>query len=169
MEKGFTLIETLAVIAIIGVLFGIVLINLANARKRAKIATAQLEIKQISNAISMLEVDTEQWPGHKTPFKVEVNASDNEICSDGCSYSLSDCRAGLICNPSPPNRYPNWQGPYMEEIPKDSWGNEYFFDTDYDIKQGSGEEWAAVLGSYGPDGRGNNLYNADDVIYVIFK
>lgn len=165
-EKGFSLIEMLVVLAIIGILAGIVLVSVQDARKKAKIVQARLEIKQIFNAISMLEIDTEQWPGHKTPYKIETGASGNEICGDGCTYDLNDCRAGLGCDDGA-NHYPNWKGPYMENIPKDPWDNEYFLDTDYDIDPGAGEKWAIIVGSYGPNGQGLNLYDGDDVIYVV--
>lgn len=167
-KKGFTLIELLTVISIIGILASIVLVSLGNAKEKAKIAKAKTEVKQIFKAISVLEIDTEQWSGHKTPYEIEGGAGGNEICSDGCAFGLSDCRSGLVCDDSG-NPYPNWNGPYMSKIPNDPWGNEYFFDTDYDIDPGPGQKWTAVVGSYGPNGTGNNLYNSDDIIYIIIK
>lgn len=167
-KGGFTLIEILVTIGIIGILSTIVLVAVQRARNEAKIAKAKVEANQIFKAISLLEIDTEQWPGHITPYQVESGASGNEICPDGCVYGLSDCRAGLVCDDSG-NPYPYWNGPYIKEIPSDPWGKEYFFDTDYDIDPGAGEEWAVVIGSYGPDGIGNNQYNEDDIIHIIIK
>jgi len=173
-KKGFTLIELLVVIAIIGILSSIILISLGSAREKARIAVAKAEIKNIFNAFILFESDTERWPGDKDPYKVESGAGGNEICLEplpgGCTYKLSDCEAGLACdNASDP--YPNWNGPYLSANQLiDPWGNEYFFDSDYDYNahQGlAGEKWVAVLGSYGPNGLGNNDYDADDVIYVI--
>jgi len=166
---GFSLIELLIIISIIGSLALIVLVNIGPAREKARIARAKIDIRQIYNAIVLLEADSEEWPGHQAPFIVAAGASNNEICADGCSYGLSDCEAGLACDPSFPNEYPNWQGPYMENIPEDPWGNEYFFDTDYDIEPGAGEKWAVVIGSYGPNGQGNNQYDEDDVTYLLIS
>ncbi len=129
-NKSFTLIELLVVIAIIGILASIVLVSVGSSREKAKIAKAQLEVKQIYNAIVMLEMDTGQWPGHKTPNKIEGGASNNEICPDlsppaECMCKLSDGEAGLTVDDTPPNSYPGWSGPYIQRV-VDPWGNEYF-------------------------------------------
>jgi len=165
---GFTLIELLIVIAIIGIISSIVLVNLSGAREKAKIAKAKSEIRQVHLAIFALEGDTGQWPGHKTPYVIE-EMDDNEICSDGCTYKLSDPEAGLL---DTDGAYPNWKGPYYPDSLVDPWGNEYFLDTDYDIDPGASSDWKVVIGSYGPDGKGNNIYpgqegGEDNIIYII--
>ncbi len=168
MKKGFTLIEILIVIAIIGILATIVLVSLNGARKKANIVKAQVEIRQIYNGISMLNLDSDEWLAHKEPEEVEPGASGNEICGDGCAYSLGDDEVGLLNNDSS-DPYDNWDGPYINTI-IDPWGNEYFFDTDYNYNQHMGlpgDKWVVVVGSYGPDGAGLNEYNADDIIYIV--
>ena len=46
-KSGFSLIEMIVIIAVIAILTSIVLINLSNAKERAKIAQAQMETKKI--------------------------------------------------------------------------------------------------------------------------
>ncbi len=170
---GFTLIEVLVVIAVIGILASIVLINVSGSRGKARIAKAQMESRRIYNAIFLLENDTEEWPGHQS---INVLCTDppedcdnNELCDDGCFHKLSDGFGGLTQDDLD-DPYPSWDGPYISEIPLDPWGHEYFFDTDYTMNAGTPEEkQAVVVGSYGPNEEGLNLYDEDDIFYIIIS
>ncbi len=163
-KAGFTLIEILIVLGIIALLTSLTVVGIQQARKRAKISKAQHDIDVIYTAISQLMIDTGEWPGHQTPEEVN-NASNNEI------WDLNTPEAGIV---QTDGNYENWQGPYMPEVREDPWGNNYFFDTDYSIKPdgtpcdgGVVCSDAVVVGSFGPDGQGKNLYNSDDVIKII--
>jgi len=159
-NKGFTLIELLVVIAIIGILATIVMVSLNNSREKAKISKSQADLKQIRTAIALLENDTGEWPGHKTIGDVEIDVPNNEM------WDLNVKEAGLIINDDSP-AYLNWGGPYINTISKDPWGNNYFFDTDYQIDLGAGTANASIIGSFGPNGVGPNLYDSDDIIEIM--
>ena len=157
--KGFTLVELLIVIGIISLLATLSLIGYNYAKSKAKITKAEHDIAKIHHAIEMLANDTVVWPGHQEINKVN-STSNNEICSDGCAYGITDAQAGIVDNDG---NYLHWTGPYMQIIPDDPWGNEYFFDTDYDVDGNT----VAAVGSYGPNKVGNNQYDDDDVIKII--
>jgi len=173
-ERGFTLIELLVVIAIIGILASITLASMSGVREKGKIAKAQADIKQIHLAIFALEEDTNLWPGGQVPYKIN-SVAGNEICKDSgeCQCNFNDACAGIAT--SDIAIFPEgWRGPYyLPEVPLDPWGNGYFFDTDYDIDPDPAiTKISVVIGSYGPDGIGHNLYDSDEgggdnIIYSI--
>lgn len=163
-KLGFTLIEILVVIGIIGLLSSMTVIAVNNAREKAKIAKAQQDIDVIYGAIGQLMVDTGEWPGHQTPDEVNSGAS-NEI------WDLTTQASGIT---QTDGLYFNWGGAYMLSIPLDPWGNNYFFDTDYRINSdnepcngGSNCSNAVVVGSFGANGVGQNQYDSDDVIKIV--
>lgn len=173
-KKGFTLIEILVVVAIIGLLSTITTAIMKSARLKSEVAKAQHEIDQINTAMGLLDSDCGVWPGGQV--KNQVGVAGNELCGDGCANSLFSAAGGLsVALPT----CANWSGPYIKSITQDAWGSQYFFDTSYQINTVTNEpcpgpltpscQNAVVIGSYGPDKVGNNQFTSDDVIKVIFK
>jgi prepilin-type N-terminal cleavage/methylation domain-containing protein len=154
-EAGFTLIELMITIAIIGILAAIAIPNFISYREKSKIASAESELKAIQMAIMDLVLDTNKWP----------NGIDAGIVDDDCSSSeldnLRDPEAGLLATDG---GFPDWAGPYLEEIPIDPWGHDYWFDPDYGI---DGEKYIVIVSS-GPNGSSVNVYD-DDNIYIILS
>jgi len=184
-KKGFTLIELLVVISIIGILASLSIFSINSSREKAKIAVVENDITQIRKAINMLENDSGQWAGHQPPNIVCADIvggcpANNQICGpdvDGgtCVHSLGEGFSGITADDNA-NPYPAWNGPYMYKVPLDPWNHEYFFDTNYSVTVdgtpcdgGASCVKAVVIGSYGPDGKGKDLYNADDIITVILR
>ncbi|HVN88692.1 MAG TPA: type II secretion system major pseudopilin GspG [Candidatus Binataceae bacterium] len=127
VASGFTLIELMVVILIIGLLATIVVQNLRSATDKAKRVKAQADIAQIKSGLDRYYLDVGSYP-----------SSDQGLNA-------------LVSSPSGNVR--DWQGPYLEKIPPDPWGNNYFYQSD-------GNSY--VLKSFGADGaEGGEGKNAD--------
>lgn len=61
-SAGFTLIEVLLVVAILGILAGVVVVNFSGKGKGARIKATRSSIAAICTAIDMYEVDTGRYP-----------------------------------------------------------------------------------------------------------
>lgn len=153
-SRGFTLVEVLVVCAIISVLSGISIPAYLGFGKKAEIARAKADLKNIQLAMDLLVIDTDQWPGPSNANAISPNGSNNEV------WDLSLPQAGLVATNGAFN---TWDGPYLASMPLDPWGNKYFFDSDYEI---DGQDFA-VIGSFGPNGVGPNQYDSDDVVVFL--
>jgi general secretion pathway protein G len=105
-RDGFTLIELMVVILIIGLLATIVVQNLRSATDKAKRVKAQADISQIKSALDRYYLDAGSYP-----------TSDQGL-------------PALIAAPSNGNDPKDWGGPYIERIPLDPWGHPYFYQSD---------------------------------------
>ncbi len=100
-QNGFTLIEILVVMAIIGMLAVMVAPNLFNQQAGAMRDAAQAEISTLSAALDMYRLDVGEYP---------------------------DSLDGLMRNDS---GRASWNGPYLRrEVPTDPWDNEYYYEAD---------------------------------------
>ncbi|PCI27494.1 hypothetical protein COB55_05690 [Candidatus Wolfebacteria bacterium] len=157
-RKGFTLIELLVVISIIGLLSSIVFASLDGARKKARIAKAQTELNQIHLAMELLFDDTGLLPRALPPSP----------CVQNPEIYLNDSRAGLQ---STDGSFPNWNGPYMTNVPLDPWGKNYWFDPDYTCGattigcQGL-TKTVRVIQSHGPN-KAWEYGNSDDIVLIL--
>ena len=128
-QDGFTLIELMVVILIIGLLATIVVQNLRSATDKAKRVKAQADISQLKSALDRYYLDAGSYP------------------------TTEQGLAALIAAPSAGNDPPDWAGPYIEKIPPDPWGHQYFYQSD-------GNQY--LLKSFGADGvEGGEGKNAD--------
>lgn len=145
---GWTVLEMMIVVLIIGVLVAVAIPAIAKSRDTARAEQAKADLQILSNAILQLAWDTGKWPG----------GADRNVSSSDETWDLTTAAAGLL---SATNSFVGWKGPYLAKIPLDPWGSKYFFDPDYRI---SGVN-RVVVGSFGPNKAGPNYYDEDD-IYV---
>lgn len=131
-QQGFTLIEIMVVVVIIGVLAALVVPQIMNRPDQAKIVVAQGDLKAISAALEMYRLDNGVYPGTQQGLVALVTRP-----------------AG---NPVPRNW--NKDG-YLKQLPSDPWGNEYLYLS-------PGQHGAFDLYSLGADAKqGGEGANAD--------
>lgn len=101
-QRGFTLVELLLVLVILGVLAAIVVPKFAGRTEQAKEAAARTQISTFETTLDAFEVDNGYYPKGK-------NGLDSLVI--------------------PPQDAQNWRGPYLkQDIPLDPWGNAYVYE-----------------------------------------
>jgi len=97
-KKGFTLIEIMLVVAIIGVLAAMVVPRLTGRTQQTKIAVTQADVDvNAPLALDLYELDMGQFPTGLGSLMENKTNSDS------------------------------WHGPYLKKMPKDAWGQEYIY------------------------------------------
>jgi general secretion pathway protein G len=131
-EHGFTLVELMVVIVIIGLLATIVAINVIPATDTARIEKAKADISTIEQALEQYRLDNLTYPA----------------ASDGLQALLNP-PASL----AQPQRYR--RGGYIKKLPDDPWGRAYLYNV-------PGRRGAFDISSLGADGQpGGENENAD--------
>lgn len=102
--RGFTLVEMLVVLAIIGLIAGLVGPRVLGYVSDSRSKTAELQIKAMSSALDLFYMDVGRYP------------------------TSSEGLQALIAKPG---NAQTWNGPYMRDgkLPKDPWGQDYSYTT----------------------------------------
>ena len=106
MQAGFTLIELMVVIIILGVLAGLIIPRVMGRPDEARQAKAKIQIESIESALKLYKLDNGGYPTTEQGLHALVEA------------------------PTAGNLPKNWrQGGYLEKdkVPKDPWGNEFVY------------------------------------------
>jgi general secretion pathway protein G len=131
-QSGFTLIEIMVVVIIIGLLAAVVVPQFLGRVDDARVAKAKQDIQAMQTALTMFKLDNYVYPTTEMGLKALAQKPDSPTIK-------------------------NWRaGGYLQHVNKDPWGNDYVYlnpgthGGDYDLY------------SLGADGQpGGEKYNAD--------
>lgn len=162
--RGFTIVELLIVIVVIGILAALVLNTFRGMQDRARIAQAEDTLASLERAVKTLQVDTNKWP-NGCPTNLVTNPEAN--VEDQAAGLTQTPTAGVVESPCEwtTSDIARWAGPYWaDETVQDPWGRSYQFDPDYSPWSACGSQttlpdMAAVV-TYGEDGA---WYTCDDI------
>ncbi len=96
-DEGFSLIELMVVIVIMGLLATVVVVNVMPSQDRAMVEKARADIRLISQAIEMYRMDTMRYPNMENGLGALTTVPNGSLRTE----------------------------PYIRTIPQDPWGNDY--------------------------------------------
>ena len=106
-QNGFTLIEILVVVVIVGILGAIIVPNLLGRPDQARITAAESDIRSLANALDIYRLDNFIYPSTEQGLEALVSQP-----------------AGF---PEPKNYSPDG---YVKSLPTDPWGSPYVYERD---------------------------------------
>jgi general secretion pathway protein G len=132
-QRGFTLIEIMVVIAILGILAALVVPKIMSRPDQARRVAAVQDIHTIMDALKLYRLDNGRYPTQEQGLRA------------------------LVERPSTDPVPANWkEGGYLEKLPNDPWGNQYQY-------LNPGVHGEIDVFSYGADGKAGGEGNDADI------
>jgi general secretion pathway protein G len=100
LQAGFTLIELMVVLVIIGVLAALIVPNVLDRADDARVTAARTDVGNLVQALKLYRLDNQRYPTAEQGLQALI--------------------AKPTANPVPPN----WK-PYLDKLPNDPWGRPY--------------------------------------------
>jgi general secretion pathway protein G len=100
--RGFTLVEIMVVVVIIGILGALVVPKLLGRTGEARVTAARTDIATMSQALKLYKLDNQRYPSTEQGLQALVSKPSSGPAANGWK-----------------------EGGYMEKLPKDPWGNAY--------------------------------------------
>jgi general secretion pathway protein G len=99
-QAGFTLIELMVVLVIIGVLAALIVPNVLDRAEDARATAAKTDVNNLMQALKLYKLDNQRYPTTEQGLQA------------------------LVVKPSSPPVPANWK-PYLDKLPNDPWGRPY--------------------------------------------
>ncbi|MHB1512014.1 MAG: type II secretion system major pseudopilin GspG [Acidiferrobacter sp.] len=126
-SRGFTLIEVMVVMVIIGILAAVIVPKIMNRPNEARIVAAKNDIRSIISALKLYRLDNGRYPTQQQGLKA------------------------LVQKPTSGPAAPDWRsGGYLPRLPVDPWGQPYQY-------LNPGIHGGVDVFSYGPHGKGHGM------------
>lgn len=159
-SRGFTLVEMLVVVSIIGLLAATVVSSLGQAREEAQYAVARAQIRQFANLINTARSES----GQTFMDMTGLIASDLR-CRPSHGGGMTDTRCITQYNTTLGILNDEANGLYeIAGSPRDPWNSPYLLNENEGENYGGGTCAMDIVGSAGPD---RVPYTTDDIIYNI--